>query len=159
MIRVDPGTASDLPDIRVLVADAGLPLDGLGVVPTDFFVAREDDAVVGTAALEHHSGHGLLRSVVVAESHRGSGIGTRLVAAAERAARDAGLAGIYLLTETAEDFFAARGYRVIARDAGPAAVMSSVEWSEACSVNAVPMSLETIPELLDLARKPGSDRI
>lgn len=139
MITVERATDADLSAIRDVVAAAGLPLDGLGDVPTDFIVARDDGRVVGTAALEHHGGHGLLRSVAVIETLRRGGVGSRLVDAAELSAREAGLAGVYLLTDTAEEFFAGRGYRVIARDAGPGAIMASVEWSEACGVSAVPM--------------------
>ena len=108
-------------------------------MPTEFFVAREDDAIVGVAALESHEGHGLLRSVAVAEAHRGAGIGSALVDAAERHAGAAGLDGPYLLTETAADFFAGRGYSVIPRDGGPAPIMASVEWATACGESAVPM--------------------
>lgn len=73
MITVERATDADLSAIRDVVAAAGLPLDGLGDVPTDFIVARDDGRVVGTAALEHHGGHGLLRSVAVIETLRRRG--------------------------------------------------------------------------------------
>lgn len=135
--RIDLGA----PGVRALVHEAGLPLDGLGDVPTDLFGAHEDDELVGVAALEHHGPHGLLRSVAVAKNRRGEGFGTLLVDAVEAHARASHVDGIYLLTDTAAAFFAERGYEVIARDAGPAPVMASIEWAVACGETAVPMVL------------------
>ena len=53
-----------------------------------------------------------------------------------------GLDGLYLLTDTASDFFARRGYRRVGRAEGPAPIMQSVEWSEACADTATPMVLD-----------------
>ena len=140
MITIDRADLA-APGLRGLVHDAGLPLDGLGDVPTDVFAAHDRDLLVGVAALEHHGRHGLLRSVAVRAGRRGEGIGTALVAAVERHARAAGVDGLYLLTDTAAAFFAERGYEVIARSSGPAPVMASVEWATACGDTAVPMVL------------------
>ena len=74
MISIDRIELS-APGVRALVHDAGLPLDGLGDVPTDLFAAHEDDELVGVAALEHHGSHGLLRSVAVVQHRRGVGLG------------------------------------------------------------------------------------
>jgi len=141
MIVIDRAPDMSVPGSRALVHDAGLPLDGLGDVPTDLFTAYDGEDLVGVAALEHHGGHGLLRSVAVNANRRGEGIGSRLVDAVETHAAATGVDGIYLLTESAAAFFAGRGYEVIARDAGPAPVMASVEWVVACGDSAVPMVL------------------
>ena len=140
MVTVDHFTDPDLAAFRSVVTRAGLPLDGLGAVPTDVFVASVDGHVVGVAAIERHGPHGLVRSVAVDPGHQGRGIGSALLDTLERHALDSGIEGLYLLTETAEGFFAGRGYRVIGRDAGPAAVMASVEWSSACPDSAVAMA-------------------
>lgn len=129
----------DLPQVRARLAAAGLIDDGLMEVPTSLFVARRGDDVVGAAALELHGGDGLVRSVVVGDDYRGSGLGSRLLDAVESEAGRLGLAGLYLLTETAAPFFTRRGYEIIGRDAGPDAVMASIEWCVACSDTAVAM--------------------
>ncbi len=139
MIAVDRARPDELDAVERLVLEAGLPLDGFGEVPTEVFVVRSGSAIVGTAALETHDGHALLRSVAVSEAHRGSGVGSALVAAAEDHAAGEDLEGPYLLTETAEGFFAGRGYRAIARTGGPGPIMASVEWATACGESAVPM--------------------
>jgi amino-acid N-acetyltransferase len=141
MIRIDRTTDLSVPGVRGIVHDAGLPLDGLGDVATDLFIAFDGEDLVGVAALELHGPHALLRSVAVVSNRRGEGIGSLLVDAAEAYAAETGIDGIYLLTDTAAAFFAERGYQVIARDAGPAPVMSSVEWAVACGDTAVPMVL------------------
>jgi len=145
MIAIESARTSDLPSVRDLILAAGLPLDGFGAVPTETYVARDRGVVVGTASLETHGGDGLLRSVAVDEIRRGERIGAALAGAAEARAREAGLAGVYLLTETAPDFFAHRGYVVIDRDAGPGPIMASVEWSVGCGDTAVPMLLKVEP--------------
>jgi len=136
---IESADRSDLPTIRELLVDAGLPVDGLFEVPTSLFVARDGDLVVGAVALERHGDDGLLRSLVVDPSQRGKGIGSGLAGAAEAAALRQGMEGVYLLTETAADFFARQGYEPIPRDGAPEAVMASIEWTVACGASAVPM--------------------
>lgn len=141
-VSITPATGADLEAVRALLTEAGLPLDGLMEVPTALFVARDDDRVAGAVALERHDGNALLRSLVVAPSRRGEGIGVALVAAAEAEAAREGIGTVHLLTETAEGFFADRGYRPIDRDGAPEPVMRSVEWAVACADTAVAMAKE-----------------
>lgn len=143
MITIDAAGSDDLAAVRSLVAAAELPLDGLGEVTTRFFVARAGDEIVGAVAVERHGAHALLRSLVVDPGVRGRGVGAALADQAEAHAREVGLDGVYLLTETVPGFFSARGYRTIGRDSAPEPVMGSVEWSEACGESAVPMMLTT----------------
>jgi len=141
VITIESAQPSDLPVVRDLIESVGLALDGFGAVPTEVFVALDGGEVLGTASLENHGGHGLLRSVAVEENRRGCGIGGALAGAAETYAREVGLDGVFLLTETAQVFFAGRGYSVIDRDAGPGPVMESIEWTSACGEDAIPMVL------------------
>jgi amino-acid N-acetyltransferase len=140
MTSIGAAHPSDLAVVRDLLVAAGLPLDGFGAVAADVVVARDEtSAVVGTASLEHYGDDGLIRSVAVAADHRGEGIGSALAEAIEKRAADSGFSAVYLLTDTAETFFARRGYRVVARESAPDAVRASIEWSQACGVSAIPM--------------------
>lgn len=137
-------TPADLPGIETLLAAAGLPLDGIADAFALGVVARAGDGdgdgpLVGAAAVEPYGSAGLLRSVVVAEELRGSGVGRTLVGAAESLARDAGLVELHLLTETAADWFPRLGYEPIDRTEAAAAIGASSEFRTACSVTAVPM--------------------
>jgi amino-acid N-acetyltransferase len=53
-----------------------------------------------------------------------------------------GVRRVFLLTETAADFFPRFGFRPVARTAVPAAVQQSVEFSSACPASALVMVKE-----------------
>ena len=107
-----------------------------------FVVAERGGRVVGVAGLEVHGPDGVLRSVAVEPDQRGGGLGGRLAATAIAAARRAGLRRLYLLTETAADYFPRYGFRRIRRSEASDAVRDSIEFSEACPDTAVAMVLE-----------------
>ena len=136
--RATPG---DVAAVEVLLADAGLPLEGaaaafdLGIVGR----AAPGGPVVAAAAIERYGDDGLLRSVVVAPAPRGSGGGRQLVAAAETLAREAGISDLWLLTETAIDWFPRLGYEVVERRTAAAAVGGSIEFTTVCRDTGVPM--------------------
>jgi amino-acid N-acetyltransferase len=137
---VEPAGEADLHEVRRLLSSAGLPGDDLAEHrPTFLFSARDGNRVVGGAALEVHGEWGLLRSVVVDASVRGSGVGGRLVSAVLEKADLLDLQGVYLLTEGAEGFFGDHGFEIIGRSAVPAAVRASSEFSVLCPVSAVAM--------------------
>jgi len=76
-----------------------------------------------------------LRSLAVASSRRSAGLGSRLVAHAERHAQDQGVKSLYLLTTTAEAFFQRRGYARIPRENAPAAIKDTKEFAGICPVS------------------------
>jgi amino-acid N-acetyltransferase len=138
-MRVERAIPSDTPAVEALLAAAGLPLEGVAEALAMGVVAREGAEVLGAAAVEPFGRAGLLRSVVVAESRRGIGLGHRLVAGAEVLARDEGVEELYLLTETAADWFPKLGYAVVGREEARAAVGESVEFTMVCATTGVPM--------------------
>ena len=81
----------------------------------------------------------MLRSLAVAETARGCGCGKALVQGIEATARSRGVANLYLLTNTAETFFARLGYRTIARADAPEAIRTTEEFSSLCPDSAVVM--------------------
>ena len=132
------GTAADLPAVEALLSQAGLPLDGLRRSER-LTVARMDGRIVGAAALEAYENGVLLRSVVVAEELRNSGLGQRLTLAALAAASRLGHRTAYLLTTTAGGFFSRFGFVAIDRAEVPADVKQSVEFTSACPASALVM--------------------
>jgi N-acetylglutamate synthase-like GNAT family acetyltransferase len=136
---VERAVPSDVPVIEALLAAAGLPLEGVAEAFETGVVAREGAEVLGAAAVEPFGRVGLLRSVVVAESRRGTGVGRELVVAVETLARDEGIEELYLLTETAADWFPGLGYEVVDREQARTAVGESVEFTMACATTGVPM--------------------
>jgi amino-acid N-acetyltransferase len=132
-------SAADLEAIRALLEQDALPASDLGSSRPQFLVACVGAERVGAAALEPHGAAALLRSLVVAPSWRGRGLGRQLVKALERQARAAGIGELVLLTQTAAAFFAQLGYGVIDRAQAPAAVQHSSEFRTLCPASAVCM--------------------
>jgi len=132
---------TDFAAVRALLAVNGLPVEGVEAGALSLIVARDAAGNVHGAAGCEALGMqaGLLRSVVVAESARGRGLGHALVEAVEAAASAEGCAELWLLTTTAADFFARLGYRVTAREQAPAALRATREFSLLCPDSAILM--------------------
>ncbi|HSN70500.1 MAG TPA: arsenic resistance N-acetyltransferase ArsN2 [Steroidobacteraceae bacterium] len=130
-----------------LLERAGLPTRDLasgGVV--ELHVARISNEIVCAIGLERYGSTGLLRSLVVASSHRGEGLGARLVSQIERRARQLSIEQLVLLTTTADAFFEQRGYRRVDRSTVPSPVLESEEFQSLCPASAVCMSKQLPPE-------------
>ena len=79
---------------------------------------------------------------------RAAGIGSRLVAHAEDYAARHGVRSVYLLTTTAEGFFAARGYVRSERDDAPDSIRSTREFAGLCPASSAFM----IKQLQEITR-------
>src|SRR2546426_4923080 len=137
---IAPATTSDLPAIFDLLDQSKLPRAGLDQHLGTTLVAKESKQVVGSAALELYGSAALLRSVAVAAEWRGRGLGQTLTAAALDLAQRRGVHTVYLLTETAAQFFPKFGFRSIARSEGDKAVLGSTEFTTACPQTALVMA-------------------
>ena len=141
-MTIEPAQSSDLAAILSLLERGGLPAAGLDQHLEAAVVAREGTRVLGCAAIELYGQAGLLRSVAVDPATRGLGLGIRLTEAALTLARGRGVRTVYLLTETAAQFFPRFGFRPIPREEVAPAVRRSVEFTEACAVTAQAMVAE-----------------
>lgn len=129
---IERATPHDLPAILALLAQSGLPQEGLPDHVETALIARNGDVIVGSAALELYGSAALLRSVAVAASQRGQGLGHQLTSAALDLARACGVRQVYLLTETATRFFPRFGFRPIPRAEVDPAVQQSIEFTTLC---------------------------
>lgn len=136
---ISPAQAPDLPAILDLLSSHGLPEAEVERHIGTALVARSGERIIGCAVVEPYGNAGLLRSVAVAPSQRGLGVGIRLTEAAVALARDLGIRALYLLTETAEGFFPRFGFRQVPRDQVAAAVRKSIEFTKACPASALAM--------------------
>lgn len=134
-------TASDLADIQALLKSAGLPFEDLtGNALQDFIVLRDANGeLLATGGIEHHGDDALLRSVVVSDAARGTGLGRRITGAIENRAREKHIGALYLLTTTAAEFFPRLGYEAFDRGAVPAGIAQSTEFAMLCPATAVCM--------------------
>jgi len=104
-----------------------------------FVLAWDGSRLAGSVGFEPYGADGLLRSLAVHPDYRGRGLGATVTRHALREARRRRLRRLFLLTETAADYFPRFGFRVIPREQAPAAVRASVEFTSACPVSAVCM--------------------
>lgn len=139
--RIELAQPSDLPQILALLDECGLPEAGLACRPgTLILAARDVDRLVGCAALEVCGEHALLRSVAVAANRRGEGLGDRIVEAALELACRLRVVEVYLLTDSAEGFFAHHGFEPVDRSRVPGAVAGSPGFTTCRCVDATCMA-------------------
>lgn len=141
-VEIGPAGPGDLAAARTLLERAGLPASGIDAIQDTLLVARSGNRVVGSAALELYQPAALLRSVAVDPALRGTGLGVRLTEAALALAVERGVTSVYLLTETAGEFFPKFGFRTVTRDEVSPAVKESEEFSSLCPESALVMVLD-----------------
>lgn len=131
-----PARSSDLHAIVALLAEFGLPTQGVVDFFETFVVVELEGRLIGVGGIEFHGRHALLRSLAVLPEHRSRGIATAICDHLEAQAVRHGIESIYVLTETAEQFFADRGYAVVARSSAPEAIAASKEFADLCPQSA-----------------------
>jgi amino-acid N-acetyltransferase len=135
------GQGADLPAVLALLQGAGLPTADLTSAKAfRFWVFESEESLVGVAGMERFGARALVRSLAVAPTHRQRGFGHQLVSQIEREAQSDGIEQLVLLTETAEEFFRAIGYKVIDRRHLPEEIKQSAEFRLLCPASAVCMS-------------------
>jgi amino-acid N-acetyltransferase len=140
-LEVEGARAHDLPAALELLRRANLPEEGVVEQFGNYFAVRDDVRLVGLAGLEVHGPDGLLRSLVVDPQYRGEGVGERLLDFALALARKMELAGVYLLTTTAHDYFQKRGFADWPREQAPAGIRDAWEFKAGCPQQAAFMKL------------------
>jgi amino-acid N-acetyltransferase len=126
----------DVSAVKQLLSASSLPIGDIAAQPLQyFFGCGSGPELEGVIGLELFGEVALLRSLAVLSSRRGTGVGSDLVAHAERHARDQGVQSLYLLTTTAEQFFLRRGYARIPREDAPAAIKDTKEFSGICPMS------------------------
>ena len=139
-MKIIPATHQDLAATQALLQACELPFGDLDANHlAHFFVIKDQDQVIGSVGLEVCEKFGLLRSLALAESLRGQGWGLKLVAQIEAYARSQQISALYLLTTTADQFFARLGYCTIPRERAPAPLQTSAEFQSICPASAVCM--------------------
>lgn len=131
--------AKDLPRLEALLTENDLPSRDVRGGPSRFYGIFSGGELIGAGGLEMYDSVGLLRSVVVEESSRGTGLGTRLCDALEDRARAAGVETLYLLTTSASGFFDQRGYGAIDRSEAPSSIQQTTEFADLCPTSALCM--------------------
>jgi amino-acid N-acetyltransferase len=105
------------------------------------YLGYEDDRgeLIGSGGLELYGTSALLRSVAVKEQHRDKFIGRKIVDDLIQKAKEMNISDIYLLTESAQDYFVKLGFTAVDRNEVPEKVRASSEFTHICPTSAVCM--------------------
>jgi len=125
-------TTADLEPVQQLLKDCDLPYQDIVQHLQNFILAKKDGHLVGVIGLEPLNGPGLLRSLAVADSHRGKGLAKTLYQKITQHARNWGVDHLYLLTLTAEGFFSKLGFTTIDRATVPESIQATEEFRNLC---------------------------
>ncbi|MEJ5378368.1 MAG: arsenic resistance N-acetyltransferase ArsN2 [bacterium] len=115
---------------------------------------REAGRLVGVVGIEVYGRVGMLRSLAVVSGRRKRGLGVCLVSDAETWAVKHGIRTLYLLTKTAEGFFAKLGYEAVPRSEAPAAIAATAQFSALCPASSTLMRKELAPNHWPKGQRP-----
>ncbi len=122
--------------LRSLLRESGLPDDDCDNPALYFCGIFDGEELIAAGGLEPASPCALLRSVAVRQDRRGKGLARRIIEhLLQRAARQ-GSAAVYLLTETAEDYFIGLGFDRVAREQVPTEIAATRQFSSLCPQSA-----------------------
>ena len=143
MARADvvfhPAEPADIPRLKALLASAGLPSEDVRHAEQDYILAFSGGELVGSVGLEKCGVVALLRSLAVVPAQRRRGLGGKLYDRILGRALACGARDAYVLTTTAERFFAVRGFERVERSSVPEALRLTAEFRSLCPTSAVCM--------------------
>jgi N-acetylglutamate synthase-like GNAT family acetyltransferase len=137
---------ANLAQLEALLRNNNLPVQDCAAQAQNFFGIFNGDELIAAGGLEPAGDYALLRSVVVREQYRSSGlarcISRYLIGLAETDSKKA----VYLLTETAGAYFEKLGFANVDRAQVPRAITQTRQFASLCPDTASCMVL-TLPEL------------
>jgi len=131
--------SKDLQAVEQLLLECELPYQDVVHHLSHFILAKDEAQLVGVIGLEILDEVGLLRSLAVFDSCRGLGLAKTLYARLVTYAHTHGIKSLYLLTLTAEGFFAKLGFDKVGRETTPTSIQGTEEFRSLCPDTAVCM--------------------
>jgi C_GCAxxG_C_C family probable redox protein len=131
MLEIRLAGPEDLRAIQNLLSICLLPTSDLRDGHTALFVAETERGIIGAGGLDDvGESVGMLRALAVMPGYRKQQIGRRLVQRLLAQAEELGLKKLFLLTQTACDYFIHIGFEPIERRLAPASVSESLLFRE-----------------------------
>ncbi|MGB3493726.1 MAG: arsenic resistance N-acetyltransferase ArsN2 [Elainellaceae cyanobacterium] len=138
-VKLRNAKRADLPLIQSWLRQNSLPDSDVSDVLDGLFIMQHQNVDVGIGGIEAYAPDGLLRSVVIAEPFRGKGYGKQLCHLLVNQAIAQNITTLFLLTETAPQFFASLGFEPIERQSAPTSLQGTTEFSQLCPASAICM--------------------
>ncbi len=130
---------SDIQRIKELLYSSGLPSTDVDGQAQKIFVVESKGKLVGIGGIEDFGGIGLIRSITVAPEHRKNGIAMNLYQLLEEYACNSGIKALYLITESAKEYFQKLGFSAQEREAVPYLIKQTSQFSKLCPTSAAVM--------------------
>lgn len=96
------------------------------------FGIHEGEELIACVGLEVYEDKALLRSLAVDSEHRKEGIGRKLTEHIENYCQQENITEVYLLTQTAENYFKRIGYTPQERENVPSSIQGTTQYSGLC---------------------------
>ena len=133
MVVITKTESIHLQEVEKLLLTVNLPIEGVKESFSNFFIAQKKNMIIGCAGIEIYEEVGLLRSVAIIPSSQKQGIGQMMVNKIEEFAIEEGIKNLYLLTDTAEQFFLRLNYKKIARERTDSRIKQTIEFTTICT--------------------------
>jgi amino-acid N-acetyltransferase len=138
-LKYEIATSNHLTSVISLLEQFKLPVEDVQSQLENFILLKTQDQVIGCAGLEIYSNVALIRSVVIHSDWQGKGLGKRLVEYMINRAHEEGVEQVYLLTETAVNYFEKIGFSSVTREEVDERIKKTREFSVLCPDSAVTM--------------------
>lgn len=130
-INIRRATVNDLAGIKELLIANGLPIVGVDMNVNHFIVA-DNSRIMGVIGAQYSETKALLRSFAVNSRQRKCGVGTALIKQVQTQLRIQNTEEVYLLTDTAQEYFKRLGFYEISRDQMPLLLLKESGLDQAC---------------------------
>jgi amino-acid N-acetyltransferase len=145
MNPVKPIVIEDIPVLNEMLKSENLPqIEPKEFASNYFKYVGTNGSLQGSIGLEIYGNYGLLRSMVVDKNYRNQGIAHLLVSRILEESKKLRLKEIYLLTTTADKYFAQKGFSYMDRTETPAEIKQSKEYSSQCPSSSTLMKMSIL---------------
>lgn len=129
----------DLKQLESILKKSKLPYEDCKYHLNNFVLMESDKEIVAIGGSEMFGDIALLRSITVLKQYQGNGLGNSIFFKIKKDLIVRGVKTIYLLTETAEEYFRALGFEQTSRDIVPQQIKKTKQFSTLCPSSAVVM--------------------
>jgi amino-acid N-acetyltransferase len=133
--------SDDLERVQTLLRSNHLPFEDCENHLSNFIGIAQENQIIAIGGYEPVDRFVLLRSVVVDSQFRGLGLGSILIKEILGQLRLLKLEAVYILTETADQYFSQLGFKAIARDKLPLEIQTTQQCQTLCPASAIAMRL------------------
>ena len=138
-VTIELAEKDNLSLLQGIIEQNDLPTDDIYNNSIRFFVAKENDRILGLVGLEVYKPFGLLRSLAVIDEFKNKQIGKKLVEYLITESKSEEIKELYLLTTTADKYFPKFGFIRIEREQVPDSIRQTEEFKNICPDSAVVM--------------------